>query len=141
MKNEFIERLENAIKTINRAYSDGFKNGFISGIKKAISIYNELHPETPIVEPEPKKEVNEVSVIPFDYDRWKKGDYLRVVTRDGREVERRVITYVVERISDGLIGVTEDKSEINIDKYRQLGIIEREQNPDGTWKIISTTLK
>ena len=32
--------------------------------------------------------IPETTVIKFDYDRWKKGDYLRVVTRDGREVKQ-----------------------------------------------------
>lgn len=135
--------------------------------------------------------IPDTTVIPFDIDRWKDGDFLRVVTRDGREVTqlvefkvysdtgniygvvgkivrnwlidgiwnkgtlsaldlhleiakpkpKQVTTYICERISDGLIGVTEDKNEINMDKYREIGVIEREQNPDGTWKIISTTLK
>jgi hypothetical protein len=42
----------------------------ISWITQAIKEYNEAHPQ----------ELTEEVLIPFDYERWKRGDYIRVVS-------------------------------------------------------------
>jgi hypothetical protein len=158
MKN-FIERLEQVKKT--KSGNKDFDAGFICAVANLEIIYNELHPQTETIAPEPNKGhtegsfkvrviksgeekwyydkigrefevvindkdwyqvadsktdcilksdceiIPETTVIPFDYQRWKDGDYVRVVTKNGRLVDQ-----LVEFKCDGMYpmsGVLENK--------------------------------
>lgn len=132
----------------------------------------------------------ETSTIPFDYQRWKSGDYLRVVTRNWRDVEQLVEFKCDDEFR--LYGVIDNSVEVwrldgryknSFDEYAKdlhleiatpkpkqvttyhwvdstgyvrgsqtkeivrkittpvIGETITEQQPDGSFKIISTTLK
>ena len=134
-----------------------------------------------------KIDFTETTIIPFDYKRWKDGDFLRVVTREGKEVTQLTEFKVcndgesLSGVIDGELttlykngqlfmgGITGDDLHLEIAKPKAkqvttyhyiestgyvrgssmskhelvnlIGETTTEQQENGEWKIVKTTLK